>query len=169
MQQPLEIERKFLIAMPDSAWLMAQEGVTREGIEQTYLLSGAGEEVRVRRRGAAGTYAYVKTVKRALSGITREETETAVSKAEYDALLDMRDPSRRTIEKTRYSFPYRGHVLEIDVYPFWENWAILEAELQREDEALDLPEEIRIIREVTQDKRFKNSALAACADLKSLI
>ena len=167
--QPVEIERKFLIAMPDIAWLMAQAGVTREEMKQTYLLSDRGEEVRVRRRGLPDAWTYVKTVKRALSAITREEIETAITKAEYDSLLEQRDPLRRTIEKTRCSFPYCGHVLEIDVYPFWAGHAILEAELEREDEALVLPEEICVIREVTQDKRYKNGSLAACADLQSLI
>ncbi len=169
MRQPVEIERKFLIAMPDPAWLAGQKGVRFEEITQTYLKAPDGEEARVRRRGAQGAWTYVKTVKRALCGITREEIETEITREEYETLLGERDPFRRTIEKTRCSFPYAGHVLEIDVYPFFAECAVLEAELKSEDEALLLPEEIAVIREVTLDHRFRNAALAACKDPAKLI
>ena len=43
-----------------------------------------GEEARVRRRGAQGAWTYVKTVKRALCGITREEIETEITREEYE-------------------------------------------------------------------------------------
>ena len=38
-QEPLEIERKFLIEYPDPVWLERQPGSRRVEIIQTYLLS----------------------------------------------------------------------------------------------------------------------------------
>ncbi len=166
--QPLEIERKFLIAMPDSAWLLSREGAQCEEIAQTYLIAELGEERRVRRKSAQGTVVFVKTTKRAISGAAREEIEQEITREEYAALLLEADPNRRTIEKTRISFPYAGHLLEIDLYPFWRDKAILEAELLDEREELRLPQEIRVLQEVTDDPRYKNAALAIAQDPSAL-
>lgn len=166
--QPVEIERKFLIAMPDPAWLNAQEGVKREEIAQTYLRADPGEERRVRRKSAQGRDVYVKTTKRAISDVKRVEIEEEISREEYAALLLEADPARRTIEKTRFRFLHAGHLLEIDVYLFWEDKAILEVELEDEREEIRLPQEIRILGEVTDNPRYKNAALAKAENLSSL-
>ena len=50
MSTPLEIERKYLISYPDTAWLEGRPDVTVSEITQTYLLSSEGEERRVRER-----------------------------------------------------------------------------------------------------------------------
>lgn len=166
--QPFEIERKFLIEYPDFSWLGAQTEMKREEIAQTYLLCAEGEERRVRRRFADGKAVYVQTIKRPFSGAKRIEIEEEITKARYDALLLQADSSRRTIEKVRFSFPYAGHALEIDVYPFWGDRAILEIELSAENESISLPQQIRIIREVTDDPRYKNAALAQAEDPHAL-
>jgi len=163
-----EIERKFLVAMPDPSWLWAQEGVRCAQITQTYLRSTGEEEVRVRRRSEQGIDTFVRTAKRTLSGIKRVEIEKEITREEYAALLLEADPARRTIEKTRYSFRCAGHVVEIDIYPLWRWQAILEVELADEREALTLPKEIRILCEVTDDPRYKNAALASAEDLSAL-
>ena len=46
------------------------------------------------------------------------------------------------------------------MYPFWKDRAILEIELADENEKIDFPEGIRVIREVTDDERYKNASLA---------
>ena len=64
------------------------------------------------------------------------------------------------MEKTRWCIPFGSHVQEIDLYPFWSDQAVLEVELQSEEEEFLLPPEIRVIREVTGDPRYLNSSLA---------
>lgn len=54
----------------------------------------------------------------------------------------------------------RGRVLEIDVYPFWEHTAVLEIELPDEGAPVSIPPQIRVLREVTADRRLKNAVLA---------
>ena len=71
-----------------------------------------------------------------------------------------RDEALRTIEKTRYLVPFEGHTLEIDVFPFWRDRAFCECELQSEDEPLPLPDWLHVYREVTDDPRYTNRALA---------
>ena len=56
--------------------------------------------------------------------------------------------------------PYAGRVLEIDVYPFWEHTAVLEIELPDEGAPVSIPPQIRVLREVTADRRLKNAVLA---------
>ena len=155
-----EIERKYLIAMPDVQALRAYPGCTNSAIVQTYLLAPKGDELRVRQRTQDGQTLYVKTLKRSISGFTREEIEETITKDQYDALLAQADPACRPIEKTRYALPYNGHVIEVDLYPFFTDCAIAEVELSSETEAFSLPACIRVIREVTDDPAYKNAALA---------
>ena len=157
---PLEIERKYLIEYPDLAWLHRQPNLQKCLITQTYLLSAEGEESRVRERLEGECVTYYHTVKRKITAITREEQERIITKAEYEKLLEAADPQKRPLSKTRYCLPYGGLQIEIDVYPFWSNQAIAEVELSSEDEAVEFPPEITVIREVTGESAFKNAELA---------
>lgn len=158
-QNGYEIERKFLIRRPAAAWLEANcEG---SDIIQTYLKTEAtGHSDRVRRREGKDGVVYTHTVKRRISDLRREEQEREISEREYLALLQRADPERRSIEKRRYVLAYEGKDFEIDVYPFWQDRAVMEIELADEAEAVKLPPEIEIIKEVTQDRRYTNAALA---------
>ena len=158
--EPLEIERKFLIEYPDIKALESEPNCKRIDIIQTYLNSSAAEETRVRQRGEDGHYVYFKTTKRKLSAIKRVETECRITKDEYLALLMEADPTKRPIRKTRYCLIYENRYFEIDVYPFWQDRAIMEIELSDENETVIFPPCIKIIKEVTDDDSYKNSSLA---------
>ncbi len=154
-----EIERKFLIAMPNEEALR-QSAARCLAIEQTYLTSSQEESARVRKITENSIISYVYTQKTKISSIKRLETEHEITEAEYKALLEKADPSRNVIQKTRYCLPYEGHVLEIDIFPFWTDKAFLEIELSHETEVFALPPQIQILREVTEDKRYTNASLA---------
>lgn len=158
--EPFEIERKFLIEYPDVKLLEANPNCRRVEIIQTYLRADPNEEIRVRQRGEGGHYTYFKTIKRTLSGVKRVEIESRLSKDEYVALLMDADTSRKQIRKTRYCLMYENRYFEIDVYPFWDDRAIMEIELASEGEQVKFPEYIKIIKEVTDDPSYKNSSLA---------
>ena len=158
--QPYEMERKFLIEYPDMDWLTNYPLARQIDIDQTYLVSEKGEEIRVRRRGENGHYIYYMTHKHPLSGLKRMSTETRLSQSDYRRLLKNADPERRTIRKKRFCLTYDNQYFEIDIYPFWNNQAILEIELMDENVDIRFPEKIRIIREVTDDPEYKNASLA---------
>ena len=80
-----------------------------------------------------------------------------------------RDEERRPILKTRYRVPYEGHVLEFDIYPFWNDRAILEIELRSEDEAAAIPDDVHIIRDVSGEKAYKNKQLAKRVPMEPII
>jgi len=158
--EPYEIERKFLIAYPDIAWLDSNPNCQRVEIIQTYLRSQNGDEVRVRQRGLNGHYIYFKTTKRKFDDIKRIEIERRLTKDEYLTLLMDADTTMRQIRKTRYCMTYQNQYLEIDIYPFWSDKAIIEIELSDETAEIVFPEQIRVIKEVTDDDAYKNASLA---------
>lgn len=158
--EPLEIERKFLIEYPDLAWLDGLPNCRRVEIIQTYLLSKDGDELRIRQRGENGSYIYYRTSKRSLTGMKRVELEERLSQGEYLDLLMEADPAKRPIRKTRYCLTYDNQYFEIDVYPFWNDRAIAEIELSDENAEIRFPKELKVVREVTDDASYKNSALA---------
>ena len=157
----LEIKRRYLIEYPDIQWLESLPNCRKVEIVQTYLLAKKGDELRVRQRGENGSYLYTKTLKRKLSGLTRIEIEDTLSQSEYLELLLEADPSMRPIRKTRYLLTRGGRYYEIDVYPFWDDRAIVEVELNDEKEEVRLPEELKLIREITEDEAYTSTALAA--------
>lgn len=157
---PYEIERKFLIEYPDIAMLEAMPNCSKLQIIQTYLKSENGDEVRIRQRGSQGHYLFWKTTKRYISGMKRTEIEQRLSQAEYLSLLMEADTAKRQIRKNRYCLTYENHYFEIDVYPFWNDKAILEIELHSEDQEFPIPDFLHVIKEVTDDPQYKNSALA---------
>lgn len=158
--EPFEIERKYLIEYPDITWLESLENCQRIEIIQTYLKSDENEEVRVRQRGVDGNFIYFKTVKRKITDLKRVEIEKRLSKDEYLALLLEADTEKRQIRKTRYCLMYENQYFEIDVYPFWNDKAILEIELSDENAEICFPDKIKVIKEVTDDENYKNASLA---------
>ena len=156
-----EIERKYLIRYPDIALLQAQKGVEQWEIVQIYLtVPGPGETRRIRQVVCNGEIRYYKTFKRRLSSLSCEEDEGEIDQLEYIRLSQEGEPSCKPLGKTRYRIPYQGHLLEFDIYPFWKDRAIMEIELEREDEGAAIPDYVRIIRDVSADPAYKNRSLA---------
>ena len=156
-----EIERKYLIRYPDTAQLKAQKGVEQWEIVQIYLtVSGPGETRRIRQVVSGGEIKYYKTFKKHLTDLTNEEDEGEIDQLEYIHLCQEQQPGCKPVGKTRYRIPYEGHILEFDIYPFWNDRAILEIELEREDEGAAIPDYVQIIRDVSADPAYKNRSLA---------
>lgn len=158
--EPYEIERKYLIEYPSLEWLEKNPSCQKVEIIQTYLISPEGDEVRLRQRGLDGNYIYFQTVKKKISDLKRIEIEKRLSQREYLKLLMDADTTKHQIRKTRYCLTYKNQYFEIDIYPFWQDKAIMEIELSDENAKIVFPEEIKIIKEVTTDDSYKNSSLA---------
>lgn len=154
-----EIERKYLIRMPEPAFLLAHAVPSQ--IVQTYLQRPAPHiNARVRKRGQEGAWTYTHTQKIRLSDLRRIEDEREISREEYESLLQQADPDRNVICKTRWVLPWQGQQFEIDIFPFWTDRALMEIELEDEAQAVMLPPQVEILREVTADMRYTNAALS---------
>lgn len=157
----MEIERKFLIRMPEEETLRAMPGCEVWDIVQTYLFDGPDDVTRrVREIGTDSGTKYLFTEKRRISDLTHEESERELTRTEYDKMLSDADPALHAVRKRRFRIPYDGHLMEIDVYAFWNDRATLETEIQSEGEPVNLPPWLEIIREVTGDGAYKNRRLA---------
>ena len=159
-KENLEIERKFLIEMPDDSELYSMPDYESSEIEQTYLLSEGKITRRVRKRVKNGKTVYTKTEKRFISPLVSEEYEKEIDEGEYKEALKQMDTSLSPVKKTRKTFSFEGHTVEIDIYPFWDNVAVLEVEMESENEKILLPAFIKIIREVSAEREFKNRQIA---------
>ena len=160
--QKYEIEHKYLVAMPDIAMLDCLPSCRKLSMTQTYLLAPAGETHRVRRVCENGKVTFYETRKRRVNALRAVEEEKTVTEQEYHELLALQDPARQPIEKLRYQVPHEGLLVEIDVYPFWQDRAIVEVEVESEGERVVLPPFIKVLAEVTADVRHKNVNLAKC-------
>jgi CYTH domain-containing protein len=153
----LEIERKFLIEYPN---FNAVEYESKVEIFQAYLVRLSHEvERRIRSWSENGSTKYYYTEKKFLTGFTRQEVETEVSKSEYDSLALSIDNSIVTVEKTRYTIPSQGLTFEVDVYPFSKQYAIMEVELESETQEYNIPNGISVLREVTGISEYANIPL----------
>ena len=158
--EPYEIERKFLIGYPDIGWLEHLPNCQKVEIIQTYLDVNLNHEVRIRQRGLDGSYTYYQTTKKKINDLKRVEVERRLSQQEYLHLLMEADTGCRQIRKTRYCLVYENQYFEIDIFPFWSEQAIVEIELRDEQQEIYFPEELRVLREVTEDEDYKNVSLA---------
>ena len=158
---PLEIERKFLIKYPDLSALQRMPDYRVVHMEQSYLAASAdfiGGRIRRVTDGEGERFIYTYKVK--ITDLTRREFEREISEEEYRDLLSRKLPGTITIEKDRHSFSYKGLTYELDVYSFWNDRATLEAEVESEDTPIPVPPCVELIKEVTHDRRYRNSQLA---------
>lgn len=157
---PPEIERKFLIAYPDIPWLESQDGCRRVEIEQAYLPTAGDERLRIRKWVENGQAIYYKTRRRRVNG-QRIEVEERLTQRSYLEMIQEAGSDLQLLHKTRYSLNYDGQLFQLDLYPFWPNQAVVKIELNEEDAEVTLPPELKLLREVTGERDFKDYTLAA--------
>ena len=149
-----------MIRMPDLQQL-AEKSARIIEMEQVYLKGGApGVSMRVRKSVEGDKVTYHRNEKQKLTDMVRIEQEEEIDEKHYKILLGFADPALQVIKKTRYCVPMGALTAEIDVFPFWEDRAFCEVELPDEAVTVELPEWLDVIREVTEDKRYTNLALA---------
>ena len=140
----VEIERKYVIEKPEEELLLAMPGYEKSDILQIYLESAPGETHRIRARCYGEKTVYTETVKRRIDKISAYEDEAEISYFEFSELEKRIAKGSKALVKTRHSFSYCGKTVEIDVYPEWGSSAIMEIELSARDEAVEIPDFIRI-------------------------
>lgn len=152
----IEIERKFLLA--DAGW---RADVQRsQTLAQGYINDMAAlrdnrqrASVRVRIAGDAG---WLNLKSREL-GHTRQEFDYPIPVVDARALLSLCVGGR--IEKIRHYIPWQGRTFEVDEFS-GDNAGLIVAELELEHADAVFARPTWLGREVTDDLRFYNLALA---------
>ena len=88
------------------------------------------------------------------------EQARQISREEFETLRQEADPKKQIIRKTRWLIPAGALTLEVDVFPFWAHQAFCEAELTEENQPVELPAWMELLREVTDEDGYTNHALA---------
>ncbi len=156
----LEIERKYIIKMPDVSLLSSQPEYTVSDITQIYLEGAYGETHRVRRRRFADREQFTETRKIRVDEMSVTEIEGEITEQRFVQLSENIKQDTRPVLKTRHTFLYGNQIFEIDVYPQWKNTAIMETELDSRERRVEIPPFIHIIREVTGNKAYSNAAMS---------
>lgn len=158
ISENIELEKKYLIKMPNIDALSKYK-IFKTDIEQVYLLSDTGSH-RIRKRGANGVFQYFETLKIRINNEKCFEYENIITELQYNELLKLADPSKNKILKNRYCFLYKSQYFELDTFPFWSDRALIELEIPSEDTQILLPPEISVIKDVSNDKMYKNNFLS---------
>ena len=145
----MEVERKyFLSALPPREIL--GRGVE---IRQGYV-DAADPEIRLRQKG----HAFFLTIKSG-AGLRRQECEVQIPAATFEKLWPLTEGAR--VVKTRYTVQHDDARWEIDEFGGTLTGLYLaEVELASESETVTPPAFLSIVRNVTDDPRYKNKSLA---------
>jgi adenylate cyclase len=149
-QPPVEVERKWLVPTPPD--LSASQG---QHVIQGYIaVTDDGTEVRLRQIGER----YFQTVK-SEGGLVRDEIEVELSPRQFEALWPA--TGVRRLEKTRYSIPWAGKTVEVDVYRgSLAGLVVAEVEFTSAHESTQFAPPPWFGGEVTEDEAYKNVHLA---------
>jgi CYTH domain-containing protein len=156
-----EIERKYLLARAPDPAALARLGARSSRIEQVYLRPEPGRPVRrVRRRADIDGETFTYTEKSPVHGIVREERESTIDAARYAELAAEQDPGSHPIRKVRHVLPWAGREVEIDIFELPPGLVVAEVELTNEDDAVELPSELEVVRDVSEEPEYQNVNLA---------
>ena len=157
---PPEVRRRYLIDYPDTAMLDKLDECQRVEIRQTYVLSPDNTEIRIRSQKSGKDSMYYET-KNILSGGKRLlDSEQRLSARAYHDRLKNADPGKRTLTKHRYRLNWKGHSFAVDLYEIWKDRALLEVSLWDENQTIEFPPFLKILKDVTGDERYEISTLA---------
>jgi adenylate cyclase len=149
-QHPVEVERKWLVQdLPDVSGHEGQEVI------QGYIALGAdGTEVRLRQTDGK----FFQTVK-SEGGLVRDEIEIELTKDQFESLWGA--TAGRRLKKTRYTLPWEGKKVEIDVYhDSLAGLIVAEVEFTSASASTRFVPPPWLGAEVTEDKHYKNVNLA---------
>lgn len=156
---PLQIERKYLIQKPSISSLSQYASINVTTILQTYMDAPMHVERRLRKYNQDGNCSYYLTNKREISGSKRLKTEEKISERMYTQYLS-ETTSSCSIQKERICFVYHNQYFKLDLFDFSNDFALLEIELTTENDAIDLPDFLKVVKEVTSDPHYRNYHLA---------
>jgi len=156
------MRRKFLIEYPDLDWLNSNPLTRKLDVIETYLKAPEGSTYHIKQTGENGHWTAVATKKIRQVGVKSLELERRLTEDHYLELLEEADHSLRSLYKTRYFLAYDRQYFVIDLFPFWHDQAILSVQIPSEDAEIRFPEEIHVIKEITDVEEYRNHYLAKC-------
>lgn len=151
----IEIEKKWLIDKNKIPFEVSNTEIIE--IEQTYI--SFSPEIRVRKINNGEEYSFTVKTNMTADGLVRNEMEENITEEEYNSLIKKKEGN--TIYKTRYQFLYEDNIYAIDIFEGeLEGLAYLEIEFVNREESDKFLTPDWVIKDVTNDIRYKNGHLA---------
>ncbi len=168
MPIPLENERRFLIKNFTMAFIPRDAAMIE--IVQTYLnphgVDTGARRVRSETLEGETSYHYTHKSDTGVVGSVTEPKYPPLTLEQYEEFLGDADPTRRTILKTRYRFPFADRTFEVDIYKSepWKSLGIVKLEVEMNDlsEVISMPDGW-IVEDVTHLPEWSNAAMAKAA------
>jgi len=156
-----EIERKWLIDFDKVPYDIDNSyGVTAR-VKQTYICFDPEIRVREYYDMDGSVYGHEMTIKTNLSedGLVRDEVNITINQEQYDNMVIKQEGN--TIYKVRYQFFADGQIIAIDVFEGdFKGLAYMEIEFANQEESDAFGNPSWVIKDVTDDIRYKNGHLA---------
>lgn len=157
--KPFEAKKKYLIEYPDLSLLEKLENVEKVELDQTYLKADNDEKIQIRKRGLGDDCIYYQTRVRIQNGQLLQ-VEKRLSKSEYEDKLTHADPTRKKLHRTRYCIVDNNQYMEIDIYPFWNDKAILNIDVLDVNSSVYIPDYVKVVEDITNNPQYFNSELS---------
>ena len=157
--KPFDTKKKFLIEFPNLTTLEAIENVKKIEIYQTYLICDDNEKTQIKKCEIDNDCIYYQT-KAIIKNNQIIEIEKRLTEKEYEEKILSADITRKQLHRTRYCLASKNNYMEIDLYPFWDDKAILKVDLHNEDDKFEIPSFIRVIEDITNNNKYLNSELS---------
>lgn len=156
----LKKERKYLIDLSKSNLdILKDINCININIEQTYLNYNNNEcEKRLRKRIYNNDITYYLTVQRKNESINKIVIDKKITEKECLRLINYYDENV-TISKNRYSFIYNKQYFRLDIFDD-KNLAILEVEATESNKNIIIPNDLVVIKEITNNKDYNNYNIA---------
>ena len=124
-------------------------------IEQFFTDLSDKENTMVRKTVKDGDASYCKTVKRDTEHTNERITTTRkITDKEYYELLET--TSDKPIRKARYCFTYNNQYYKLDIFDEPKGMIILETELTNVNKKLEIPDFLKIKKDITDDLEYRN-------------
>lgn len=150
------IEKKYLIKMPDLEQLLKNKHCRKVHVKQHYLIDETKKEKEkiVLRRENNKNF-YYKVNKK-----DNVKYSNSITADQYINKLEDENKKFYNIYKDRYYYIYDSRCFKFDIFPFWDDKAILEIDILSEREQIKFPKFVEILEEVTEIEKYKNYYLA---------
>lgn len=161
-EKPVQVFKKYLVEVNDSILekVLSEKGASSSEILQYYLKSTNENEKRIRRRIKDGNEVYFYSEARMITAHSRSKSDRILSKRQFSDYMSEIDENLKPINKKRYSFFLNGLFYKLDVFNFDEAKGLLSVQVASEDDTINIPSYFKILKEVTDDVKYKNYFLA---------
>lgn len=160
-EKPVEKFYKYLVEVDDNMLekIRHEANYSNMHIEQHYLISTNGLERRIRRREKNGSNLYSYSEANYLSTNERIKTDRILSERQYYDLNAETDPDLKVINKDRHSFISDNLFFKLDIFDFDKSMGLLSVQVG-EDQDVRIPDYIKVVKDVSDNRSYKNYHLA---------